>query len=419
VGHATLAEIVRKILLTYWNTVSFLALYANAAGAQGRAWRPADAASAPPPADRPLLDRWVLGELTAVTADVTAAMEEFDTAAAGRRLAAFVDDLSNWYVRRSRRRFWEGPQSPDGSAAFATLYTCLETLTRLMAPIVPFITEHVWGILRPDGAADSVHLAAWPQPDPALADERLSREMKLVRRVVELGRSARAAAGIGVRQPLPRALVSAPQFAGLPAELRDQIASELNVRSLDTLGAVGEDLTDYVVKPNFRALGRRFGKGTQQVAAAVAAGDAAALAGQLRDSGSATVTVEGSAVALGPDELIVTQTPRAGWAVASEAGDTVALETQVTPELRREGLAREVIRLVQDARRADGLDVSDRIRLWWRTGSHELAQALAEHGQLIAGEVLAAGFQQGEPEDAGAAEHTDGDLGLTFWLRRA
>jgi isoleucyl-tRNA synthetase len=254
-----------------------------------------------------------------------------------------------------------------------------------------------------------------------LADERLSRQMNLVRRVVELGRSARGAAGIGVRQPLPRALVSAPEFADLPGELRDQIASELNVRSVDTLGAVGEDLTDYVVKPNFRALGRRFGKGTQQVAAAIAAGDPAALAGQLRDGGSAAVTVEGSAVVLSPDELIVTQTPRAGWAVASEAGDTVALETQVTPELRREGLAREVIRLVQDARRADGLDVSDRIRLWWRTGSRELAQALAEHGQFIAGEVLAAGFQQGEPDDAGPglAEHGDGDLDLTFWLRRA
>jgi isoleucyl-tRNA synthetase len=437
VGHAPLDEIVRKVLLTYWNTVSFLALYANAASAQGQAWAPEEVAGAPAPADRPLLDRWVLGELAAVVSDVTAAMEAFDTAAAGRRLAAFIDDLSNWYVRRSRRRFWNGPGNPDGAAAFATLYQCLETLTRLMAPVAPFLTEHVWQILRAPGAPDSVHLASWPQPEPvqpepvqpepALAGDRLPERMRLVRRLVELGRSARASAGVGVRQPLPRALVSAAQFADLPAELREQIESELNVRSLDALSAVGEDLTDYAVKPNFRALGRRFGKGTPPVAAAVAAADPGALAGQLRTSGAATVTVEGGTVSLGPDELIVTQTPRAGWAVASEAGETVALDLQVTQELRREGLAREVIRLVQDARKADGLAVTDRITFWWRSGNPDVARAVAEHGQLIAGEVLATGFEA-VPHDAPApapgggaavAEHYDETLDLTFWLRRA
>ncbi len=420
VGHASLAEIVRKVLLTYWNTVSFLALYANAAGAQGRAWRPADVADAPPPADRPLLDRWVLSELTAVTTDVTAAMEGFDTAAAGRRLAAFIDDLSNWYVRRSRRRFWEGPQTPDGSAAFATLYQCLETLTRLMAPMVPFITDHVWGILRAPGTPDSVHLTAWPRPGPALADERLTERMRLVRRLVELGRSARAAAATGVRQPLARALVGAGSFADLPGELRAQIAAELNVRSLTDLSVVGDSLIDYLVKPNFRALGRRFGKTTQAVAAAVAAADPTVLARRLRESGTAAVTVNGEPVTLGSEELIITQTPRAGWAVASEAGETVALDLAITPELRREGLAREVIRLVQDARRTEGLDVSDRITLWWRSGDPEVTRALSEHGQLIAGEVLAAEFHHGAPEDGSDAgpEHRDDALGLTFWLRR-
>ena len=162
IGASTLDEIVRKVLLTYWNTVSFLALYANAGAAQGAAWRPAMLASAPPPAARPLLDRWVLSELALVTSEVTAALEEFDTAAAGRRLAAFVDDLSNWYVRRSRRRFWEGPGTPGGAAAFATLYQCLETLTRLMAPIVPFLTDYVWGILRGPEDPESVHLTTWP-----------------------------------------------------------------------------------------------------------------------------------------------------------------------------------------------------------------------------------------------------------------
>jgi isoleucyl-tRNA synthetase len=426
VGHAALEEIVRKVLLTYWNTVSFLVLYANAAGTQGQAWGPHLLASAPPVSERPLLDRWALSELARVTSDVTAALEEFDTAAAGRRLASFIDDLSNWYVRRSRRRFWDGPGSPDGSSAFATLYQCLETLTRLMAPIAPFLTDYVWGVLRGENAPDSVHLATWPEADEALVDSSLSAQMSLTRRLVELGRSARAAAGIGIRQPLPQALVSADP-ASLPGELRAQIAQELNVRSLEDLSAVGGDLTDYVVKPNFRTLGRRFGKTTPLVAAAITAADPAGLAAGLRASGELSVVVDGEPVQVGAGDVIVTQTPRAGWTVASEGGETVALETEITPELRREGLAREVIRLVQDARKADGLDVSDRITLWWQADSPQLAAALDEHGQLIAGEVLAAEFHAVEPggsgeedrtPDQGLAAHGDEGLGFRFWLRR-
>jgi isoleucyl-tRNA synthetase len=426
VGHAILAEVVRKVLLTYWNTVSFFVLYANAAAAQNAAWGPGLLASAPPPATRPVLDRWILSELTQVTADVTAALEEFDTSAAGRRIAAFVDDLSNWYVRRSRRRFWEGPETPDGAAAFATLYQCLETLTRLMAPIVPFITEYVWGILRAGEGPDSVHLASWPAPDMALVDEGLSAQIALTRRLVELGRSARATASLGIRQPLLRALVSAEGFADLPAELRDQVASELNVRTLEPLAVVGDDLVDYVVKPNFRALGRRFGNRTQTVAAAITAVDPATLAAELRASGTTSVLVEGEPLAVSSDEVIVTQTPRAGWSVATEAGDTVALDLTITPELRREGLAREVIRLVQDARKADGLDVSDRILFWWDSGDPDLAEALDEHGALIASEVLAEQFRRGRPDETGRMDgaapvwaHTADDLALTFHLRRA
>ena len=194
----------------------------------------------------------------------------------GPRIGAFIDDLSNWYVRRSRRRFWEGPGTPDGAAAFATLYDGLETLTRLMAPITPFMTDYLWGVLRAEDAPDSVHLASWPVADTRLIDDRLTAQMALVRRLVELGRSARASAVVRVRQPLARALVGAPGFADLPAELRAQVADELNVRALDTLAAVADDLVDYTVKPNFRALGGRFGKGTPAVAAAIEAADAAA-----------------------------------------------------------------------------------------------------------------------------------------------
>ena len=175
-GEPVLAEIVRKVLLTYWNTASFLVLYARArAAARSRAlggrWHPGRVAEAPPPADRPLLDRWALAELHTLIGEVTAAMEAFDTAAAGRRLAAFIDDLSNWYVRRSRRRFWEAGAA-DGLAAFATLYECVDALTRLMAPLTPFLTDYLWDVLRPPGAPDSVHLAAWPQVGPGTAATR-------------------------------------------------------------------------------------------------------------------------------------------------------------------------------------------------------------------------------------------------------
>src|SRR5258706_4445179 len=318
---------------------------------------------APPPAARPLLDRWVLSELSMVTSEVTEALEEFDTAAAGRRLAAFVDDLSNWYVRRSRRRFWEGPGTPDGAAAFATLYQCLHTLTRLMAPVAPFLTDHVWGILRSGEEPDSVHLATWPEPGQGLVDRELSAQMGLVRRLVELGRAARAASSLGIRQPLHRARAGTPGFPDLPGEMRDQVASELNVRTLEPLGDVTGDLVDYVVKPNFRALGRRFGSRTQAGPAGVRPADPGRGAGGVKDGGQAPGIVGGEPGTIGGDEVIVTQTPREGWQVASDAGETVALDLSITPELRREGLAREVIRLVQDARKADGLDVSDRITL--------------------------------------------------------
>jgi isoleucyl-tRNA synthetase len=422
IGHTALDEIVRRVLLTYWHTVSFLVLYANAGAAQGQAWRPEMAVQAPPPGQRPLLDRWVLGELHSVVREVTTALEGFDTAAAGRRLAAFVEDLSNWYVRRSRRRFWDGPGSADGAAAFATLYECVLTLTKLMAPFVPFVTDYLWNVLRGPGDPDSVHLSDWPLADTSLIDEGLSASMALTRQLVELGRSARAAASVAVRQPLARAVAGAAGFGGLPDELRAQIAQELNVHSLEPLSSVGGDLVDYVVKPSFRALGRRFGKRTPAVAAAITGADPHRLALDLAAAGETSVVVDGEPVRIGPDEVVITQTPRSGWTVASEGGATVALETTITPGLRREGLAREVIRLVQDARKNDGLQVSDRIRLWWQEPQGDLAAALSDHGRFIAAEVLAVEVSQAGPEgpgDAAAVRHSDPDLGLTFWLRRA
>jgi isoleucyl-tRNA synthetase len=411
IGHAALEEIVRKVLLTYWNTASFLTLYANAAG-----WVPG-AAPVPDVAERPLLDRWALSELHRTVSEVDAALEAFDPTRAGRRITQYVDDLSNWYVRRSRRRFWDGDPS-----ALATLHECVEVLTRLLAPFTPFVTEAVHEAVVcavwPE-MPDSVHLRDWPVVDPAgnLVDERLGEQMALARRLVELGRAARTDARVRTRQPLGRALVGAAGWAGLPDELRAQVAEELNVTALDTLADAG-DLVDVTAKPQFRALGRRFGARTKDVAAAIGAADAAGLAAALRGEGRAVLDVGGERVELAPDEVLLSETPRSGWAVAAAGGETVALDLEITPELRRAGLAREVVRLVQEARKASGLSITDRIALWWTASDAEVAEAVREHGAAVAAEVLATAFEEGLP-DGELPRHGDADLGLTFALRKA
>ena len=409
VGHAAIQEVVRKVLLTYWNTAAFLSLYARAAG-----WTPGDAA--PPVAERPALDRWVLSESHRLARDVDAALEVFDTQRAGRLISAFIDDLSNWYVRRTRRRFWDGDP-----AALATLDEALRTVTLVMAPFTPFVTERVWqDMVRSvdSDAPPSVHLASWPAVDAAVIDDELAAQVALVRRVVELGRAARASSSVRTRQPLARALISASGWGSLPAELVAEVASELNVLDMASLSTGEGDLVDVAVKANFRSLGKRFGKQTQEVAGAIASTDAAALAAALRD-GSATVEVPGlGTIELADEDVIVTETPREGWSVASGEGETVALDLHLTPELISLGTAREAVRLIQEARKSAGLDISDRITLVWTSANDSIAASLREHRDLIAGEVLATQFAEG-PIDTGAFTTIDDDLALEFSLRKA
>ncbi|MGQ0625839.1 MAG: isoleucine--tRNA ligase [Sporichthyaceae bacterium] len=430
IGHTALTDIVRKTLLTYWNTVAFQSLYARTAGVD-----PATLA-APPVRERPALDRWALSEAHRLGAAVDAALENFDTQSAGRLLAAYIDDLSNWYVRRSRRRFWAGDP-----AALVTLHECLRLLTLLMAPLTPFITERVWQDLfvaktplaseevvaiaatssdvTTDSTTDSVHLASWPMPDLALIDDDLAAHMNLTRRLVELGRAARADSGVRTRQPLSRALVGAHGWSTLPAELREQIAEELNVTRLESLGEAGGELVDYCAKGNFRALGKRFGKRTPLVAAAIAGADAAALAADLRAGHPTAVLVDGEQISVDADEVIVTETPRQGWSVARE-GETVALDLTITAELRRSGLAREAVRAVQEARKNTGLEVSDRIVLAWHAAGAELAEALREHADLLAAEVLATSVNElPAPASGPTAICADPELGLTITLAKA
>ena len=268
-------------------------------------------------------------------------------------------------------------------------------------------------------AAVSVHLATWPVQDPAALDDDLRAQVATVRALVEAGRAARTASNVRVRQPLARGLVGLRDGQLPPPELLAYVREELNVRDLANLASAGEVL-DVTVKPNFRQLGQRFGARTQVVAAAIARADPAALAQALRDGAATALKVGGETVEITADDVVVNQTPRSGWAVATQRDVTIALDTTITPELHRAGVAREVIRLIQDARKQAGLAITDRVALTWTAdddvASAETAAAIREHERDIADAVLATSMTEGDP---GEPHSKDGGLGLRFSIRRA
>jgi len=368
VGHDSINEVVRKTLLTYWNTVSFHALYANASNFE--------ISQTPALSDRPLMDRWIISELNLLVKEVDAALEDFDSQIAGRALARFIDDLSNWYVRRSRRRFWDG-----NIAALGTLHECLVTLTQLLAPLVPFITEQVWQelVIPADSKQPaSVHLSNWPAVNAAAIDAELAAQVALTRRIVELGRATRAESGIKIRQPLGRALIAASGWATLPEAMREQIADELNVQTLQDIATADGDLVDISVKANFKSLGAKFGGAVQEIAKAIAITDATSLVKTLRSAG--TTTVGTWEIAL--DDLVVTEVPKSGWSVSSHDGESVALDLELTPALIAAGNVREVIRFIQERRKSDGLDISDRINVNYRPRNNPISNCVPKKSTI-------------------------------------
>lgn len=402
VGHEIISEVVRKTLLTYWNTVSFLTLYASASG-----YVP----STPVPVnERPMMDRWILSELNQLIGEVDDAYADFDSQRAGSAIAQFVDDLSNWYVRRSRRRFWDGDP-----VALTTLHECIERVTLLMAPMVPFITEHVWQVLirkvNPNSQI-SVHLADFPLEDSMAIDCNLSTDVALARRLVELGRAARAQSQVKIRQPLSRALISASGWKNLNSELKDQISDELNVESLDDLSSAGSDLVDISIKANFRSLGNKYGGAVQEIAKALTTLDAAELVGKIRSSNSVDIAYSGGSATLTESDLVITETPRSGWSVASHSGESVALDLTLDQRLIDKGLVREAIRAIQDARKDSGFDVSDRISVKWNA-KDEAASAINDAKSHISEEVLATTFERDNSLALGGDE-----LGLALKLSK-
>jgi isoleucyl-tRNA synthetase len=362
----TVGESVRQFLKPLWNTYAFYVLYANANGIE-EVGGSGD--------ERNDLDRWIESRLAATVERVTERMEDYDTTFAGRAVAEFVDDLSNWYVRLSRRRFWDGDP-----AAFAVLHGCLVTVTKLLAPLTPFVADAIYENL--DGSEPSVHLCDFPEPGPR--DQQLEWEMQVVRDAVELGRAARAHAKLKIRQPLREAVVVAADREREAIErLQGLLTEELNVKSTRYVSEA-EELGRFELKPNYRALGPRFGKHMPQVAAAVEALDPA----RLRAGGRAGINVDGQEHEIGPDDVQIVLQPLDGYQVERSGTHAVALNLELDEPLRREGLAREVVHAVQGARKTAGLNVEDRIELTLG-GDDELLQATRDHEDYVAGETLA------------------------------
>jgi isoleucyl-tRNA synthetase len=405
---ASLAAIdtaMRDMLLRLWNTLHFFTTYASLNG-----FDPADP-DVPPPAARSALDRWVLSRLASTSVTVTMALETYEPLDAASALAGLVDDLSNWYVRRSRRRFWRtDPDAPAGDtlAAQATLHDVLTQLSLLLAPFCPFVADAMWHAVTDADESESVHLADWPAPCTDLIDRDLEAQMALARRLTSLGRAARGEAGVKVRQPLSRALVFLPWDA--PAILQDVVAEELNVDEIDVADELSEVL-QFELSANFRTLGPRLRGDAQHLGPALAMLDGVEAAATLEAGGSITVDLPGGPVSLGPDDVQLRVRGQQGFAVSREGGEVVALDLTLDDSLRHRGLARDVVRLVQDLRKNSGLDVSDRIHLHL-----EGLDMIREHFDYIAREVLAVSIESGPGEGPGTVLELETDEG-TFTAR--
>ncbi|MCA9966464.1 MAG: isoleucine--tRNA ligase [Anaerolineales bacterium] len=394
-------ETRRQFLIPLWNVYAFFVSYATLDG-----WLPAgnvvsrplhvqssvNGEQSPNPAHAQL-DSWIKERLNETTLAVRAALDGFDSEKATQHLEAMLDDLSNWYVRRSRRRFWKSEADADKAAAYATLRHVLVEYVKLLAPFVPFVTEEIYQNLvcavDPTAPA-SVHHCLYPEADAEALDKRLLAKMRLAITTAGLGRSARGAADVKLRQPLAKARVNvgSQQAQDDLQELADVLAEEINVKEIEVVSEVGE-LVNYKLLPNNRLLGPRFGKAFPQVRNALLALDPAEAARTLQAGEPLLVTVDGETVSLDDQEVLVQTESRGGLAVASDKGVTVAVDVNLTPELVQEGYARDLVRAINTMRKDAGLEISDRIELGY-AATGEVAEALVNFGEYVQGETLTA-----------------------------
>ena len=402
-------EAIRKYLLTLWNTYSFFVTYARIDG-----FDPKENYIAP--SQRTLMDRWALSRLQLTIRVATERLDTYEVTAAGRAIGEFVDELSNWYVRRSRRRFWKGEDDLDKKAAHSTLYECLVAVTKLSAPFIPFVAEALYQNLvanteAPLEAPESVHLSDWPEVDNALIDETLSEDMAAALRVVTLGRAARNAAAIKTRQPLREVVVVAGEAPEGSPELRRGLEAlagivleELNVKEL-RFGEV-ENILTYDLKPNLSVVGPKYGKLVPGLRRALA--EASPEVGARAAKGEEIpLHVDGQELVLGPEELLVEPREREGYALAREADLAVALSTELDRELADEGFVRELVHKVQNLRRDKGFEIEETISVILR-GSSEVVDLLrGPWGEYFKAEVLARDLRLSEDEPDGTTEGSD------------
>ncbi|HEX9851530.1 MAG TPA: class I tRNA ligase family protein, partial [Woeseiaceae bacterium] len=408
------ADVASSFINTFWNTYAFFVLYARLDDV--------DLTTPLPVKDRPEIDRWAMALLNRTIRVCTVAMDDFDARAAGDAIESFVDQLSNWYVRRNRRRFWKSTDPQDKRAAYLTLYECLDALHRLMAPFVPFLTENVYqNLVRSvDAHAPiSVHMSDWPVADASRDDERLLFDIGVVQKVVGLARAARGQSGVRTRQPLLRMLVRAPndEAARALSEHREQILEELNVKDIEFI-ARDAGLVTYRIKPHLPRLGKRYGKRIPAIRQALELADGVAIAGAAARGETFELVVDGERISLSGEDVLIETSSAEGFACAEDGGYLTALETTQTEGLVREGLAREMIRTVQDARKQAGLEVSDRIVLGI-SGSPGVTAALADYRDYMMAETLATGWATGQEEPLFREERQLEEESWTIEFRKA
>lgn len=383
----------RRLLIPLWNVYSFFTTYANIDGYD-------PSIPAPPAAQRPELDRWIISEMHQLIRSTTAALDAYEPQTAVREIDEFVGRLSNWYVRRSRRRFWKSEVDSDKISAFATLHECLTTLVKLMAPFTPFMTEEIYQNIGRSGGKESVHLEDWPTVDESLIDTRLGDATRLAVRLSGLGRAARSKAGIKVRQPVSRVAfkLRSPEERALLDQVAAQVKDELNAKEIDVLQDVSA-VANLEIKPNFQLLGPKYGRKVGHVVDAIARADPPEVFRAV--SANRPVTV--GEYTLEPQEVIAAATDKDGFSVASEQGYSAAVTTEITLKLEREGRAREFVHQIQNMRRAAGFDIDDRIAAYY-TGDPSIDEVVAAHGEYIRQETLSDDLIAGAPPDGSYIE---------------
>ena len=386
-------DVASSFINTFWNTYGFFVLYARLDDV--------DLRQEILPADRPEIDRWVLALLNQTVRTCTAALDDYDAKRAGEAIESFVDQLSNWYVRRNRRRFWKSTDPDDKRSAYLTLYQCLEVTNKLMAPFVPFLAEHIYqNLVRTvdEDAPISVHMSTWPAENEAYDDDSLLFDIGVVQKVVGLARAARGQSGVRTRQPLSRLLLRAPDDAAAKAlaDHKEQILEELNVKTIEFI-ARDEGLVNYRIKPNLPRLGKERGMGKElpDVRRALEKEDGAEVAGKVARGENITISIPSGEILLTGEDLLIETSSAEGYACGADAGYLTALDTTLTEELIREGIAREMIRTVQESRKQAGLEVSDRIVLGV-SGSAGVEAALDEFRDYLMSETLATEWQIGQ-----------------------